>query len=45
MEQKITCIEDHMEQRIDHMEDHMECQHEEMMAYLRSMFPLPPHQP
>ncbi|KAL6329213.1 hypothetical protein AAG906_014823 [Vitis piasezkii] len=33
---------EHLVQRIEHLESCQESQHEEMMAYLRSMFPSPP---
>ncbi|RVW19845.1 hypothetical protein CK203_116338 [Vitis vinifera] len=33
------------QQSIDHIESRQASQHEEMMAYLRSMFPLPPPRP
>ena len=36
---------DHLQQRIECIESCQESQHEEMMAYLRSMFPPPPSQP
>ena len=36
---------DHLQQRIKRIESRQESQHEEMMAYLRSMFPPPPPQP
>ena len=36
---------DHLQQRIERIESRQESQHEEMMAYLRSMSPLPPPQP
>ena len=36
---------EHLQQRIECMEDRLDSQHEEMMAYLRSMFPPPPPQP
>ncbi|RVW58492.1 hypothetical protein CK203_113645 [Vitis vinifera] len=36
---------DHLEQRMDRIESRQASQHEEMMAYLRSMFPPPPPQP
>ena len=36
---------DHLQQRIERIESHQESQHEEMMAYLHSVFPPPPHQP
>ena len=32
-------------QRIERLESRQESQHEEMMAYLRSVFPPPPPQP
>ena len=35
---------DHLQQRIKRIESRQESQHEEMMAYLRSMFPPPPSQ-
>ena len=33
---------EHLQQRIERIEDRLESQHEEMMAYMRSMFPPPP---
>ena len=33
---------EYLQQRIKHIEDRLESQHEDMMAYLRSMFPPPP---
>ena len=36
---------DHLEQRMDRIESRQASQHEEMMAYLRSVFPTPPTQP
>ena len=36
---------DHLQQRIDRIESRQESQYEEMMAYLRSVFPPPPPQP
>ena len=36
---------DHLWQRIDRIESRQESQHEEMMTYLRSVFPPPPPQP
>ena len=33
---------EHLQQRIERIEDRLESQHEEMMAYLHSMFPSPP---
>ncbi|RVW51686.1 hypothetical protein CK203_066690 [Vitis vinifera] len=36
---------EHLVQRIERLESRQESQHEEMMAYLRSVFPLPPPQP
>ncbi|RVW21030.1 hypothetical protein CK203_112806 [Vitis vinifera] len=33
---------DHLEQRMDRIESRQASQHEEMMAYLRSVFPPPP---
>ena len=36
---------DHLQQRIERIEDRLESQHEEMMAYLLSVFPPPPSQP
>ena len=36
---------DHLQQRIECIESRQESQHEEMMAYLRSVFPPPPPQP
>ena len=51
-QQRFECIEeridqqqatfDHLQQRIDRIESRQESQHEEMMAYLRSVFPPPP---
>ena len=35
----------HLQQRIKRIEGRLESQHEEMMAYLRSMFPSPPPKP
>ena len=32
---------EHLGQRIEHLESRQESQHEEMMAYLRSVFPPP----
>ncbi|KAL6331704.1 hypothetical protein AAG906_016700 [Vitis piasezkii] len=39
-----TCMEE-LTVRIERIEDHLELQHEEMMAYLCSVFPSPPPQP
>ncbi|KAL6333027.1 hypothetical protein AAG906_020047 [Vitis piasezkii] len=39
-----TCMEEFLVS-IERIEDHLEHQHEEMMAYLRSVFPFPPPQP
>ena len=36
---------EHLQQRIERIEGHQESQHEKMMAYVRSVFPLPPLQP
>ena len=36
---------EHLQQRIERIEGRLESQHEEMMAYLSSMFPPPPPQP
>ena len=36
---------EYLQQSIERIEDHLEHQHEEMMAYLRSVFPFPPPQP
>ena len=36
---------EHLQQRIERIESRQESQQEEMMAYLHSMFPLPPSQP
>ena len=36
---------DHLKRRIDRIESRQASQHEEMMAYLRSVFPPPPPQP
>ncbi|RVX23494.1 hypothetical protein CK203_000341 [Vitis vinifera] len=36
---------EHLQQRIERIESRQESQHEEMMAYLRSVFPPPPPQP
>ena len=36
---------DHLQQRIDRIESRQASQHEEMMTYLRSVFPSPPPQP
>ena len=36
---------EHLQQKIERIEGHLESQHEEMMSYLRSMFPSPPPQP
>ena len=36
---------EHLVQRIERLESRQESQHEEMMAYLRSVFPPPPPQP
>ncbi|KAL6331671.1 hypothetical protein AAG906_014321 [Vitis piasezkii] len=33
---------EHLDQRLGHLEERMDQQHEEMMAYLRSVFPPPP---
>ena len=44
MDQQQTAFE-HLQQKIKHIESLQESQHEEMMAYLRSVFPLSPHQP
>ena len=35
----------HLQQRIERIESRQESQHEEMMAYLRSVFPPSPPQP
>ena len=55
LQQRFECMKDrmdhqqvafeHFQQRIEHIESRQESQHEEMMAYLRSMFPPPPPQP
>ena len=44
MDQQQTTFE-HLQQRIDCIESRQASQHEEMMAYLRSVFPPPPPQP
>ncbi|RVW19376.1 hypothetical protein CK203_116869 [Vitis vinifera] len=44
MDQQQATFE-HLQQSIDHIESFQVSQHEEMMAYLRSMFPPPPPQP
>ena len=36
---------EYLQQSIERIEDHLEHQHEEMMAYLRSMFPFPSPRP
>ena len=36
---------EYLQQSIERIEDHLEHQHEEMMAYLRSVFPFPLPQP
>ena len=36
---------EHLQQSIDRIESRQASQHEEMMAYLRSVFPPPPPQP
>ena len=36
---------EHLQQSIDRIESHQASQHEEMMAYLRSVFSPPPPQP
>ena len=33
---------EYLQQRIEYIEDRLESQHEEMMTYLRSVFPPPP---
>ena len=33
---------EHLDQRLRHIEERMDQQHEEMMAYFRSVFPPPP---
>ena len=38
-------IFEHLQQSIEHIESHQESRHEEIMAYFRSVFPLPPSQP
>ena len=35
---------EYLQQRIERIKDLLECQHEKMMAYLRSIFPPLPHQ-
>ena len=45
LQQRIDRIEDCMEQRMDCIEDSMVHQHEEILAYLCSLFPPPPPQP
>ena len=55
LQQRFECMEDHMDQqqtafdhlqqRIERIESRQESQHEEMMAYLRSVFPPPLPQP
>ena len=55
LQQRFECMEDHidqqqavfehLQQRIEHIESRQESQHEEMMAYLRSVCPPPPPQP
>ena len=45
-QQRFERIEERMDQQsIDHIESRQASQHEEMMAYLRSVFPPPPPQP
>ena len=44
MDQQQTTFEQ-LQQSIERIESHQESQHEEMMAYLRSMFPPLPSQP
>ena len=41
MDQQKAAFE-HLQQRIEPIESRWESQHEEMMAYLRSVFPFPP---
>ena len=55
LRQIFECMEDrmdqhqatfeHFQQRVKRIKGHIESQHEEMMAYLRSVFPFPPPQP
>ena len=44
MEQQQATFE-HLQQNIDRIESRQDSQHEEMMAYLRFVFPPPPPQP
>ena len=45
-QQRFERIEERMDQQsIDHIESRQASQHEEMMVYLRSVFPPPPPQP
>ena len=44
MDQQQVTVE-HLQQSIERIESHQASQHEEMMAYLRSMFPPPSPQP
>ena len=44
MDQQQATFE-HLQQSIDRIESRRASQHEKMMAYLRSVFPPPPHQP
>ena len=41
----VTPQVEHLQQMIERIEDRLESQHEEMMAYLRSVFSPPPSQP
>ena len=41
----VTSQFEHLQWRIERIEDRLESQHEEMMAYLHSVFPPPPHRP
>ena len=44
MDQQQATFE-HLQRKIGHIESRQKSQHEEMMAYLRSVFPPPPPQP
>ena len=44
MDQQQATVE-HLQQSIEHIESRQASQHEEMMAYLYSVFPHPPPQP
>ena len=38
----VTSQFEYLQQSIEHIEDRLKSQHEEMMTYLRSVFPPPP---